>query len=112
MTNAIARFVPMRLSVFLVLALALSNQISAQDWDEDEDDELANTYWTEEDEQQYEDDYYGGAECDDPSGLCTSTRMGNIRYNSDGTQSQWVGKRTYHSGGTVCTVIGKTTYCN
>ena len=99
----------MKLSVLLVLGLALSIQVSAQDWEEDYEDET-EPYWTEADEQVGDEDY-GGSECDDPSGLCTSTRIGNIRYNSDGSTSQKVGNHTYYSDGTICTVIRNTTYC-
>lgn len=100
----------MKLSVLLVLGLALSIQVSAQDWEEDYEDET-EPYWTEADEQGgYEEDYTG-PECDDPDGLCTSTRIGNIRYGYDGSNSQRVGRRTYYSNGTVCTTIRNTTYC-
>jgi ribosomal protein L37E len=109
MINASVRLVPMKLSVFLVLALALSNPISAQDRDDEEDN--TGPYWTEEGQQQDE-DYYDGSDCEDPSGLCTSTRIRNIRYNSDGTRSHRIGESTYHSDGSVCTVVGNITYCN
>ena len=79
--------------------------------DEDEDYYDEDSYYYEEDEEEgYEEDYMG-PECYDPDGLCTSTRIGNIRYGYDGTSSQRVGKRTYHSNGVVCTTIRNTTYC-
>ena len=100
------RFLITRTLLIIILMTAMYDAVG-QDWEEDE----GAPYWTEEDEQGgYEEDY-SGQECYDPDGLCTSTRIGNIRYNSDGTNSQRVGKRTYHSNGVVCTTIRNTTYC-
>jgi len=103
------RYTTLYLWFITLLSLYLYLCPGAEAQEDDYYDE--DSYYYEEDEEEgYEEDYMG-PECYDPDGLCTSTRIGNIRYGYDGTSSQRVGKRTYHSNGVVCTTIRNTTYC-